>query len=262
MGVSVVISTYNSSKNLQKTLDSVKCFDEIIVCDMESTDNTVEIARKNGVRVLPFKRKERNDFINAKKYAIGHARQEWILLLHPDELVPSELRIWIHKFISNPGNESGVYVPRKTFIFNRFREDLYPGYVMRLFARDCVLWTEDPNEDLQIDGEIFKVPSNKQNLALIHVGNSVDSVFDRVMAPIPMLQPDDEKVTGMQVLLRPFGTFFSEYFGKGSFRYGTAGLIASLNESMGEFYRLALKFERSNPIDNETQGSSKKRHEL
>lgn len=46
MGVSVVISTYNSSKNLQKTLDSVKCFDEIIVCDMESTDNTVEIARK------------------------------------------------------------------------------------------------------------------------------------------------------------------------------------------------------------------------
>ena len=117
-------------------------------------------------------------------------------------------------------------------------------------------------EDPQIDGEIFKVPSNKQNLALIHVGNSVDSVFDRVMAPIPMLQPDDEKVTGMQVLLRPFGTFFSEYFGKGSFRYGTAGLIASLNESMGEFYRLALKFERSNPIDNETQGSSKKRHEL
>lgn len=98
MGVSVVISTYNSSKNLQKTLDSVKCFDEIIVCDMESTDNTVEIARKNGVRVLPFKRKERNDFINAKKYAIGHARQEWILLLHPDELVP---RSCVYGFISS-----------------------------------------------------------------------------------------------------------------------------------------------------------------
>ena len=66
---------------------------------------------------------------------------------------------------------------------------------MRLFARDCVLWTEDPNEDLQIDGEIFRVPSNKQNLALIHVGNSVDSVFEESDGSDSMLQPDDEKMT-------------------------------------------------------------------
>ncbi len=54
MGISVVINTYNEAKNLQECLDSVKGFDEIVVCDMESTDETVEIARRNGCKTIIF----------------------------------------------------------------------------------------------------------------------------------------------------------------------------------------------------------------
>jgi glycosyltransferase involved in cell wall biosynthesis len=42
--ISVVINTYNASKYLARVLETVKNFDEIVVCDMESTDNTVAIA--------------------------------------------------------------------------------------------------------------------------------------------------------------------------------------------------------------------------
>ena len=35
--ISVVINTYNASQYLAKVLESVKDFDEIVVCDMEST---------------------------------------------------------------------------------------------------------------------------------------------------------------------------------------------------------------------------------
>ena len=42
--ISVVINTYNASKYLARVLDTVKSFDEIVVCDMESTDNTIAIA--------------------------------------------------------------------------------------------------------------------------------------------------------------------------------------------------------------------------
>ena len=41
--ISVVINTYNAEKYLQQVLDSVKDFDEVVVCDMESTDHTVEM---------------------------------------------------------------------------------------------------------------------------------------------------------------------------------------------------------------------------
>ena len=45
MAISVVINTYNAAKQLERTLESVTDFDEIVVCDMESTDHTLDIAR-------------------------------------------------------------------------------------------------------------------------------------------------------------------------------------------------------------------------
>ncbi len=38
--ISVVINTYNAEKHLQQVLDSVKGFDEVLICDMQSTDST------------------------------------------------------------------------------------------------------------------------------------------------------------------------------------------------------------------------------
>lgn len=56
MRVSLVIPIYNEEKYIKKCLDSVKCQvekpDEIIVVDNNSTDNTVNIAKKYNVRLL------------------------------------------------------------------------------------------------------------------------------------------------------------------------------------------------------------------
>ena len=52
--ISVIINTYNAKEHLAKVLESVKDFDEVVVCDMESTDSTVEIAQRYGARVVTF----------------------------------------------------------------------------------------------------------------------------------------------------------------------------------------------------------------
>ena len=52
--ISVVINTYNAEQYLEEVLEAVKGFDEILVCDMESTDRTVAIAQANGCRVVTF----------------------------------------------------------------------------------------------------------------------------------------------------------------------------------------------------------------
>lgn len=43
--ISVVINTYNAEKYLEEVLESVKQFDKIILCDMHSTDRTIDIAQ-------------------------------------------------------------------------------------------------------------------------------------------------------------------------------------------------------------------------
>src|SRR5574344_2038981 len=49
--ISVVINTYNAERMLETTLKSVQKADEIIICDMYSTDKTIEIAEKFGCKV-------------------------------------------------------------------------------------------------------------------------------------------------------------------------------------------------------------------
>ena len=54
IAVSVLITTYNEAQSLGRCLNALKDFDEIIVIDSNSTDETVSIAKKNNVRVESF----------------------------------------------------------------------------------------------------------------------------------------------------------------------------------------------------------------
>ena len=58
--ISVVINTYNAERDLAQVLEAVKNFDEVLICDMESTDKTLDIARKYGCRIVTFERKNYN----------------------------------------------------------------------------------------------------------------------------------------------------------------------------------------------------------
>ena len=90
--ISIVINTYNAGEQIVPTLESVKDFDEVVVCDMESTDNTVEIAQQYGCRVVTFPTEGHNICEPARDFAIHSARNEWVLVVDADEVVPSSLK--------------------------------------------------------------------------------------------------------------------------------------------------------------------------
>ena len=79
--ISVVINTYNAEKFLLQVLESVKDFDEIVVCDMESTDHTPDIARQYGCRIVTFPKGDCNIVEPARQFALDAARGPWILVV-------------------------------------------------------------------------------------------------------------------------------------------------------------------------------------
>ena len=83
-GITVVINTLNEQNNIGDCIDSILGLaDEIVVCDMQSDDRTVEIARQKGARVVVH---PRTGFVEpARRYAIAHASREWVLVLDADE---------------------------------------------------------------------------------------------------------------------------------------------------------------------------------
>lgn len=80
-GISVVINTYNASCHLQQVLDTVKGFDEVVVCDMESTDDTLDIAKRNGCKIVVFPRGNYQICEPARQTAIDAASCKWVLVL-------------------------------------------------------------------------------------------------------------------------------------------------------------------------------------
>ena len=99
--ISVVINTYNAEKFLKRVLDSVKDFDEIVVCDMESTDKTVAIAKEYGCKVVVFPKGDCVSAEPARTFAIQSATMKWVLVLDADELVTPELKEYLYEHISH-----------------------------------------------------------------------------------------------------------------------------------------------------------------
>ncbi len=248
MAISVVINTYNSSRHLSKVLDTVRGFDEIVVCDMESTDNTVEIAKKYGAKVVTFPKENHSHCEPARNFAISQAGNDWVLVVDSDELVSEELRHFLYKFTKKAAKDpmlKGLYIPRKNYAIDHFRRSKYPDYKLRFFSKDSVNWPPELHSVPEIDGKVTKIPANKKTLALVHIPRTVAEAISRTnhITTVEMEEHQGQKVTYFHVLMIPTFRFIKTYFLKGAFRDGVTGLINAVNDTVRDFYRLAKIYE-------------------
>ena len=112
MHLSIVIPAFNEARLIQQTLQSVAVSitanrqagftSELIVVDNNSTDNTAELARQAGARVVfePI-----NQIGRARNAGAAHATGDWLLFLDADSLLSPSLLANILQMIV-----SGKYV--------------------------------------------------------------------------------------------------------------------------------------------------------
>ena len=136
--VAVIILTYNEEKHITRCLQSLKSFtDKVFIVDSFSTDNTVEIARSMGAKVV------QNAWVNyATQFNVGIAQipfqTPWLMRMDADEYVMSELADEINKRLTGlPTEVGGVYVKRRVFFLNRWirHGSFYPIWLLRLWRR-------------------------------------------------------------------------------------------------------------------------------
>lgn len=167
-GISVVINTYNASCHLQQVLDTVKGFDEVVVCDMESTDDTLDIAKRNGCKIVVFPRGSYQICEPARQTAIDAASCKWVLVVDADELVTPALKQYLYSLIGKENAPLGLYVPRKSRFMGRFMHCFYPDYQLRFFIRKDTVWPAVIHADPIIKGRIEKIPATHADMALVH----------------------------------------------------------------------------------------------
>ena len=139
--LSVVLVVQNAAAMLPACLASVAFAEEIVVVDSGSSDGTAQCATLHGARVVQH---EWMGFGRQKQFAVGQARNDWVLCLDADERVSADLAGSIRAALESP--VSPVYRMRRR---NRFlgrwlsHGEGYPDWSTRLFDRKNAAWSDD-----------------------------------------------------------------------------------------------------------------------
>src|SRR5258708_13372788 len=154
--ISVALATHNEEKKLEKCLIAVKSWvDEIIVADGESTDQTVEIAKKFGAKIISTTNKA-NFHIN-KQLAMNQTTGDLVLQLDADEVVDAELATFIQHIDQKIDNPAAWWIRRKNFFMGRFLQKggQYPDPVIRLYRKGRPhLPQKDVHEQMAVDAAV------------------------------------------------------------------------------------------------------------
>lgn len=236
--ISVVINTWNAASQLDRALSSVKDFDEIVVCDMESTDDTVAIARSYGAKVVTFPKGDYNICEPARDFAIHSASCPWVLVVDADEAVPSTLREWLYDYIRRPDAADALSVPFASMFMGRFTSTRAERHV-RFFRRDKAYWPPIIHSHVQIDGRTDKIPARRQ-LEIEHFDDpSLSRRIDKLNRYSDNEVPKrlNRRYSTLSLLVRPWLFFFKMLILKGSIRDGRRGIIRAYMEMA---YQVAL----------------------
>ncbi len=246
--ISVVINTYNAEQHLDKVLNAVKDFDEILICDMESADHTLDIAKSHGCRIVTFQRQHYNIVEPAREYAIHEASNEWVLVVDADELVTPALRDYLYDMIKKVDSPDGLFIPRKNYFMGRFMRCHYPDHILRFFRKDKTHWPAIIHCVPEVSGRVEKIPAKRKELAFEHLANdTIENIVSKTnQYTRNELERKQHKHYGVFAFFwRPFFRFFKTYILKGAILDGLPGFIKSVLEGYYQFIFLAKKYEQN-----------------
>jgi glycosyltransferase involved in cell wall biosynthesis len=258
MKISVVIHTYNSEKFLKRVLESVKEFDEIVICDMHSTDDTLKIAEEYHCKIIFHEKCTHAE--PARNFAIHSATHEWVLVVDSDEVIPEALRRYLYQRIQEADCPQGLWIPHKNYFMGKFMHGDYPGYILRFFKKEGSYWPPYVHTRVKVDGREEYLPARRKDLAFIHlINNPIELKLRKIntYTENEVEKRANQKIPYFKMFYAPFYRFIKAYIIKGGFRDGKAGLVNAGMDAFYKFVTLAKIWEsrvKPEDIDPELKG--------
>lgn len=237
--LSVVVITKNEEGRLADCLESARWAAELVVVDDESTDRTVEIARRYTDRVVTRRMAIEGAHRNAA-YAL--AAQDWIFSLDADERFTPELRDEITALLTTNPPLNGYTVPRRNYLGRRWLRHggQYPSRQLRLFRRGHFRY-----EEAEVHPRAFlDTPTGDLQGDLLHysyrdLDDFVGKLNRQTTLETRKWLRDGRAMPMRKGLWRTVDRFYRTYWGKEGRQDGLLGFIMAILAGMYQFLTLA-----------------------
>lgn len=234
--LSIIIITKNESEHIGRCLASVAWADEIIVLDSGSDDDTVSICQQYTDKVFVT---DWPGFGPQKQRALDKASGDWVLSLDADEIIPPDLKREIQQALKQQ-HIAGFEIPRLSSYCGRQIKHggWWPDYVLRLFQRKHGRLTEDlVHERIIVEGEIRRLHNPILHEAFINPDEVLHKINNYSSLGAEKLFNKGTTTSLAQAIIKGAWSFFRTYFLKAAILDGSEGLMLSISNAEGTYYK-------------------------
>lgn len=240
MPLSVAIVAQDEANRLPRCLASVSFADEVLVVDSGSRDNSVDIARLFGCRVL---QQSWLGYARQKQFAVDNCSNEWVLILDADELVPRETAEKIVEITGSHEQEFAAYsFLRKNFFHKRWIRHCgwWPERVIRLVNRRQGRFSDNLVHERWIsDGAIKKLDLTLEHYSFRNYSDLINKMQEYSTLGAQEMIQKGRRVRWWAPISHGIWTFIRTYFFEMSMMEGFDGFMISLLNAEGSFMKYA-----------------------
>lgn len=254
--ISIIILSFNEEIHIERCIEKVQpVAKDIFVVDSLSTDNTIKLAERTGVKV--FQNKWPGNYSKQFNWALEKLpiETEWVLRLDADEYLYPELIQEIQNKLENlPKDVNGVVFKRRHIFLGKWmKRGTYPVKLLRLFRYKKAVceerWMDEHIELLEGKSTEFEHDFADHNLNDLswwsqkHVGYAIREAVDLLNIEfnwISVSKKEENRIINDQALAkrriknkyakqplfwRSFTYFIYRYILKGGFLDGKEGFL-------------------------------------
>jgi glycosyltransferase involved in cell wall biosynthesis len=221
--ISLCVITRDAAGELDACLASAAFADEVVVVDSGSADDTVEIARRRGARVVT------QAFLGygaQKNFAVAQAAHDWVLCLDADERLSPELARSISDAMTGARDVAGYRLARRNRFLGRWLRhgEGYPDWNLRLFDRRRARWTEDPvHEHVVAAGRVLTLPGDLLHESAESLENYLAKQNRYTTLQAAAMHARGERAGALRIVVSPLVRFVRFYLFRLGFLDGVAG---------------------------------------